>query len=92
MTDWAYEEAGWWIENVMVNDVPLDMSLFAPLIPPPAAEFMVTLTNADGSYICDLDLDDLNDGTFDLSEFNDDFLYLVVSAVVGMADYELDFN
>ncbi len=89
MTDWAFEEAGWWVENVMVNDMALDMNAFYSIIP--AAEFMVTLTNADGSILFDLELDAVNDGTFDLTPFGDELILLIVSAIVGMADYELDF-
>ncbi|MHA1611650.1 MAG: hypothetical protein ACTSYU_06320 [Promethearchaeota archaeon] len=89
MTDWAFEEAGWWVENVMVNDLVLDLADFYSIIP--AAEFMVTLTNEDGSIVYDLDLNTVNDGTFDLAQFGDGLILLVVSATVGMADYELDF-
>jgi len=89
MTDWAFEEAGWWVENVMVNDVPLDMSQFAPLIPPPAADFMVTLTNADGSVLHPMDLNEFEDGTYDLGIFGDE-VFLIVSSLVGMSDYILD--
>jgi len=90
MTDWAFEEPGWWIENVMINEDVLDLNDFYSIIP--EADFMVTLTNADGSILHDLDLDDLTEeGTFDLGIFGEEYVLLIVSAIVGMADYELDF-
>ena len=91
MTDWASEEAGWWIENVKVNEIDLDLDDFYSITPIPEADFMVTLTNVNGSNVYDLVLDDLNYGTFDLSRFGDEYILLIVSATVGMADYELDF-
>jgi len=90
MTDWAFEEPGWWIENVMINEDVLDLNEFYSIIP--EADFMVTLTNADGTELYDLVLDDLTEeGTFDLGIFEDEYILLIVSATVGMADYELDF-
>ncbi|QEE18132.2 immune inhibitor A domain-containing protein [Promethearchaeum syntrophicum] len=89
MTDWATEEAGWWVENVKVNDIPLNMEAFYSIIP--EADFMVTLTTEDGSILQDLDLNDLNEGTWDLTSFGDENILLIVSATVGMADYELNF-
>jgi len=90
MTDWATEEAGWWVENVMVNNMVLDLNDFYSLIP--AADFMVTLTNIDGQIVRELPLDGANDGIIDLTPFGDELILLVVSATVGMADYELAFS
>jgi hypothetical protein len=90
MTDWAYEEAGWWVENVMVNEVVVDLNEFYSVIP--EADFMVTLTNADGSVVVDLNINDLDEtGLILLDMFGNEEIFLIVSSIVSMADYKLDF-
>ena len=92
MTDWAYEELGWWITNVAINDVGIDVGAFYNP-PPPETDFLISLIGDDG-FVYDLGLDDATEiGSLDLwTIFSDDeYILLVVSATFGNVDYTLNF-
>ncbi len=86
MTDWAIEEAGWWITDVAVNDeVILVGDFYHP--PKPESEFLISLIGSDGT-VYEMNLDDVTEtGTFVI----DGDMLLIVSSLVGDVDYSLNF-
>lgn len=92
MTDWAYEEAGWWISDIKINDDSILVDDFY-LPPPPETDFLVTLIGENG-LIVELELDTINEyGTLNLWEYfsEDEYIYLVISTTKGQVDYSLRF-
>ncbi|MHA2019177.1 MAG: hypothetical protein ACTSXY_12985, partial [Promethearchaeota archaeon] len=92
MTDWAYEESGWWIKNVAINGVGIDIGAFYNP-PPPETDFIVSLIGDDG-FVYTMNLDDITEsGTLDLWTIfaDDEYILLVVSALFGDVDYTLNF-
>jgi len=67
MTDWAFEEPGWWVDNVMINDELIDNAddvINFGFPPNPETDFIVTVIRVDYwqgnpyySLIEDMDLD-----------------------------------
>jgi len=92
MTDWAYEELGWWITNVAINDAPIDVSAFYHP-PPPETDFLISFIGDDG-FVYDMELNDADEtGALDLWTIfpDDEYILMVVSATFGNVDYTLNF-
>jgi len=92
MTDWAYEELGWWITNVAINDVGIDVGAFYNP-PPPETDFLISFIGDEG-FVYDMNLNDADEtGAFDLWTIfpDDEYILMVVSATFGNVDYTLDF-
>ena len=100
MTDWAFNEAGWWIDNVQVLDGEAPVFEVTNFIFPPSPEidFMVTLIRAEKwrgrtfySIVCDMTLEDATETglkwAFPFSYQGAD-VFVIVSPLVGPADYE----
>ncbi len=103
MTDWAYEDPGWWVDNVAIDGIIIDnaddvISFISS--PPPETDFWVTLivvvetpTGLQYNNIVTLDLNDLTeslDETLDLANLitsDEEYLQLIVSPKIGLADY-----
>ena len=95
VTDWNTLNYGWFVDNVVLSGV--DVELF-PVYPP--AEFRVTLIEVDEKNkrteyaISEMSLDDFNDGQF-ISLLNKaDYLYIVITTVhhEGLADYGFELK
>lgn len=101
MTDWAFQEPGWWIDDVTLNGVVIDnaddVSAFI-LPPPPPTEFMVTIIGVDstGAYSDDrfttFNLDGPNEFSTTLAPYMtpDGYVLLIVSPLLGPADYAFE--
>ncbi|MHA1562495.1 MAG: hypothetical protein ACTSPA_10260 [Promethearchaeota archaeon] len=92
MTDWAYEELGWWITNIAINGAPIDVSAFYHP-PPPETDFLISFIGDDG-FVYDMELNDVDEtGALDLWTIfpDDDYILMVVSATFGIVDYTLNF-
>ncbi|NVM19912.1 MAG: immune inhibitor A, partial [Candidatus Lokiarchaeota archaeon] len=101
MTDWAFQEPGWWIDDVSLNGVVIDnaddVSTFI-LPPPPPTEFMVTIIGVDstGAYSDDrfttFNLDGLNEFSTPLATYMtlDGYVLLIISPLLGPADYAFE--
>ncbi|UCC20162.1 MAG: immune inhibitor A [Promethearchaeota archaeon] len=101
MTDWAFQEPGWWIDNVAINGIVIDnaddISAFA-LPPPPPTEFMVTIIGVDsaGAYSDDrfttVNLDGINEFSTPLAPYMtpDGYVLLIISPLIGPADYAFE--
>lgn len=101
MTDWAFQEPGWWIDNVALNGEVFDdadgISSFV-LPPPPPTEFMVTLigVDANGAYSDDrfttFNVEGTNEFSTELAPFLtiDGEVLLIVSPLLGPADYAFE--
>lgn len=103
MTDWGYEDPGWWVDNIAINGQVIDNGddEITFIVPPPAeTDFYVTLVTAvDNNGIMEfheiipLTLEGLSNALanpIDLANYvdPDEFCYLLVSPTIGLADYE----
>jgi len=105
MTDWGYQDPGWWIDNVEVNGVVVDnaddvLNFETPI--PPENDFNVFLIEVE--MINDLpvyqgvDFLSLNDidetGQINLVDFlnEEGYVYLIVSPEKGPADYSFEIT
>ena len=102
MTDWGSEEEGWYVDDIAINDVPIDnaddlVCFAAP--PKPNTDFIVTLIKVDlvdgvevYSDILTLVLDDISEETLealDLANYaTGDYTLMIVSCTEGLADYQ----
>ena len=102
MTDWSYQDPGWWIDNVKIDGTPVLEDDFWQIYDPPATSFIVTVIRQDFwegeyyyTYVDEMGLDEFNDGTLDLAPFlsspGEGLRYpdviLAITPRVGMADY-----
>ncbi len=102
MTDWAYMDPGWWIDNVKIDETPVNEGDYWDLYDPPATSFIVTVIRLDfweGEYyfslVTEMVLDASNDGTIDLAPFLSSpgpklrypDIILAITPRVGIADY-----
>lgn len=94
MTDWAVQNPGWWVDNVMINGAIIDNAdttiAFETFPPLPEADFMITVIGND--HIEDMTLDDLTEsGMEGLSRFigkdANDTVLIIISPNQGPADY-----
>jgi hypothetical protein len=101
MTDWAFQEPGWWIDNVAINgdiiDNADDVSAFILPTPPPT-EFMVTIIGVDstGAYSDDrfttFNVQGSNEFSTALAPYMtaDGYVLLIISPLLGPADYAFE--
>jgi len=104
MTDWGYEDPGWWIDEIALNGVVFDNAddLISFVFPPdPPTEFIVTLIGVEmieDNPIYNTDkfatftLDGNNEMIESLSSYltNDGYVLVIVSPLVGPADYQFE--
>jgi len=104
VTDWAFNEPGWWIDDVAINGVILDNAddvnaFFYP--PNPPTDFMVTLIRVDTWrkrtfywLIYDMVLDENNDGTAWLFPFalGRADMIAIITPLNGPADYSFSLH
>ena len=104
MTDWGYEDPGWWIDDIALNGVILDNAddLISFVFPPdPPTQFIVTvigveMIDANPIYNIDTCTTFLLDGTNELVEPLipyipiDGYVLVIVSPLVGPADYQFE--
>ncbi|QEE15709.1 immune inhibitor A domain-containing protein [Promethearchaeum syntrophicum] len=103
MTDWGYEDPGWWVDNIALNGEIIDDAdgLISFIVPPPAeTDFYVTMITAvetdlgmeyhDIIYFTLSELENALESPIDLAGFvePEEFCYLLVSPTIGLADYE----
>ncbi|WP_457558539.1 hypothetical protein [Candidatus Harpocratesius sp.] len=103
MTDWGYEDPGWWIDNIAINGILIDNADdIISFIVPPAAEtdFYVTIVTAvefqgmiEYHEIIPLTLSDLTnalEAPLNLMDYvdPDEICYILISPTIGLADYE----
>lgn len=78
MTDWAYMDSGWWIDNVKIDGYLMSEDDFEVIYDPPATSFIVTVIRQDfweGEYHYDIEiiteiiLNEYNEGVLDLTPF-----------------------
>lgn len=101
MTDWAFQEPGWWIDDIAINGIIIDnaddISSFV-LPPPPPTEFMVTIIGVDalGDYSNDRIMTFNVQGTNEFIESLADYMtldgdvLLIISPLLGPADYKFE--
>jgi len=102
MTDWGYQDPGWWIDNVKIDGVQVSEDDYWDLYDPPATSFIVTVIRQDfweGEYyfslVTEMVLDANNEGTIDLAPFLSSpgpklrypDVILAITPRVGIADY-----
>ncbi|NVM17309.1 MAG: immune inhibitor A [Candidatus Lokiarchaeota archaeon] len=104
MTDWGYEDPGWWIDDIALNGVIFDNAddLTSFVFPPdPPTEFIVTLIGVDESGenpIYDGDkcstfmLDGDNEMIKSLNSYMaaEGYVLVIISPIVGPADYQFE--
>lgn len=102
MTDWAYQDPGWWIDNVQIDGTPVSEDDYWDLYDPPATSFIVTVIRQDfweGEYyfslVTEMVLDADNNGFMDLEahlkpllgDLRKPDIVLAITPRIGIADY-----
>ena len=104
MTDWGYEDPGWWIDDIALNGVIFDNAddLNSFVFPPdPPTEFIVTIVGVEmiddnPTYNLDTCTTFTLDGTNEMVEPLipyipiDGYVLVIVSPLVGPADYQFE--
>lgn len=102
MTDWGYEDPGWWVDNIAIDGVVIDNADDAVtfIVPPPAeTDFYLTMVSATetntGMIFNDVisftlgELSNALESPVDLANYLNpgDVCYLLISPTIGLADY-----
>jgi len=102
MTDWGYQDPGWWIDNVRIDGTPVSEDDYWDLYDPPTTSFIVTVIRQDfweGEYyfslVTEMVLDADNSGVLDLGahlapilgDLRKPDIILAITPRIGLADY-----
>ena len=102
MTDWAYQLAGWWFDNVAIDGTLVSEDAYWSTYDPPETSFLVTVLRQDfweGEYyytlIAEFDVSGSNEFVLDLADFLSSpgkklrypDVVLAITPRVGITDY-----
>ena len=103
MTDWSFEDPGWWVDNIAIDGAIIDNAddIITFTFPPnPETDFLVTLIaveeNGNGpiyNNIVTIDVDDITEIATELLEGyieKDGYVLLIVSSNQGPAEYTIN--
>jgi hypothetical protein len=103
MTDWAFEEPGWWVDNIAIDGAIIDNAddIITFTFPPnPETDFLVTLIaveeNGNGlkyKNVVTVDVDDVTETATELLDRyieKDGYVLLIVSSNLGPAEYTIN--